>query len=99
MRLTGSVYGMRMARVNITIPDDVVDEARRHGLNVSRLASRAVAFELDRLRKIAALDMYLADMEAEFGPIPEAERVEAAEWAARVVAGEPAQRTQRRHSA
>lgn len=90
---------MRMARVNITIPDDVVDQARRHGLNVSRLASRAVAFELDRLRKIAALDLYLADLEAELGPIPEADRIEAAEWAARVVVGEPAPRTRRRRSA
>lgn len=79
---------MRMARVNITIPDDVVEEARRHGLNVSRLASAAVAFELDRLRKIAALDLYLADMEAELGPIPAHEQAEADEWVDRMLKGE-----------
>ena len=72
-----SVYGVRMARVNITIPDELVDEARKQGLNVSRLASGAVAFELDRLRKIAMLDVYLAEMEAELGPIRAEERAEA----------------------
>ena len=78
---------MRMARVNITIPDALVEEARRQGLNVSRLASGAVAFELDRLRKIALLDVYLADMEAELGPIPAHEQAEADEWVDRVLTG------------
>ena len=84
-----SVYSVRMARVNITIPDELVDEARQQGLNVSRLASSAVAFELDRLRKIAMLDVYLADMEAELGPISAEEQAEADEWVDRVLKGEP----------
>ncbi|MDO8403117.1 MAG: hypothetical protein Q7T27_06440 [Pseudomonas sp.] len=46
-----------------------------------------VAHELDRVRKIAMLDAYLADMEAELGPIPEAEQAEADAWVARVLAG------------
>lgn len=81
-----------MARVNITIPDELVDEARKQGLNVSRLASSAVAFELDRLRKIAMLDVYLADMEAELGPISAEEQAKADEWVDRVLKGEPAKK-------
>ncbi|CAB4363269.1 unannotated protein [freshwater metagenome] len=81
-----------MARVNITIPDELVDEARKQGLNVSRLASGAVAFELDRLRKIAMLDVYLAEMEAELGPIRAEERAEAKEWVDRLLKGAPAEK-------
>ena len=64
----GDVYRMRMARVNITIPDELLEHARSAGLNVSRLAASALAEELDRRAKIAALDDYLAEMDAEFGP-------------------------------
>jgi predicted component of type VI protein secretion system len=64
---------MRMARVNITVPDELVDRARAADLNISRLATAAVADELDRLTKIYELDRYLADLEAVLGPIPDAE--------------------------
>jgi len=70
-----------MARVNITMPDDLYQRARQVGLNVSQLAQRAVAEELDRLEKIAELDTYLARLEAELGPTTDAERTEAKEWA------------------
>lgn len=85
---------MRMARVNISMPEDVYRRARRAGLNISQLAQRAVGAELDRLAKTAALDAYLAELEAELGPIGETERVEASTWADRVL-GEDS----RRHSA
>jgi post-segregation antitoxin (ccd killing protein) len=39
---------MRMARVNITVPDDLLGRAKVAGLNVSRLASAALAAELER---------------------------------------------------
>lgn len=77
---------MRMARVNITIPDELLEHARTAGLNVSRLAATALAEELDRLAKIAALDAYLAELDAEFGPVPDADREEAAAWADALVA-------------
>jgi post-segregation antitoxin (ccd killing protein) len=77
----GSVYYMRMSRVNITVPDDLYDQAKLAGLNVSQLAQRAIASELGRLAKIAALDAYLADLDTELGPISEAERAGAAAWA------------------
>lgn len=72
---------MRMARVNITMPDDLLGQARAAGLNVSRLASEAVADTLDRLAKIAELDSYLAELESELGPPSVEETAEARSWA------------------
>lgn len=81
------VYGMRMARVNITVPDDLLVRARSAGLNVSRLSSAALAEELDRRAKIAELDSYLAELQAEHGRTSDEERAEAAEWVARNMPG------------
>ncbi len=50
------VYAMRLARVNITMPDELYRQARQAGLNVSQLAQFAVAAELRRQAKIAELD-------------------------------------------
>jgi predicted transcriptional regulator len=72
---------MRMARVNITVPDELLQQARAAGLNVSRLAAAAVAEELDRRAKIAALDSYLAELDAELGPLPDHEVAAARRWA------------------
>src|SRR3954451_5979986 len=93
-----NVYVMRMARVNITVPDDVIAEARQAGLNVSRLATGALVDELDRLAKIRALDSYLAELEAELGPPTTAEREEAERWAARLLTRPPTT-PPRRHTA
>ena len=84
---------MRMARVNITVPDEVASRARAAGLNVSRIATAALADELDRLDKTAALDAYLAELEAELGPPSEDELAEAAAWADRVLAPPSPRRT------
>jgi post-segregation antitoxin (ccd killing protein) len=75
------VYDMRMARVNITMPDDLYDKAKRSGLSVSQIAQRAVSDELSRLAKLAELDAYLAELETELGPTSDAERAEARAWA------------------
>ncbi len=72
---------MRMARVNITMPDDLVIQARNARLNLSQVAQRAVAAELDRLSKIAELDTYLAELDADLGPVSDEERAEARTWA------------------
>jgi hypothetical protein len=71
---------MRMARVNITLPDDLLNQARAAGLNVSRLAAAALAEELDRLAKLRELDTYLADLDNELGPVPQHELRAAQEW-------------------
>lgn len=68
---------MRMARVNITVPDELLARARAAGLNVSAAAAAGLADELERLDKIAEFDRYLAELEAELGPITPAEIAEA----------------------
>ncbi len=80
-----SVYSMRMARVNITVPDDLLVRAKAAGLNVSRLAAAALDAELERRVKVAELDAYLADLDAELGPIPQQESLAAREWADQVL--------------
>lgn len=71
---------MRMARVNITVPDAVLARAREAGMNVSRLATAALEDELLKLDKVAELDRYVAELEEEQGPIPEADRIAAEKW-------------------
>ncbi|MGX6448387.1 type II toxin-antitoxin system CcdA family antitoxin [Patulibacter sp. S7RM1-6] len=70
-----------MARVNITVPDELVARARAADVNVSRLASQALADELDRRSRAAALDNYLRDLDAALGPVPDEERLAARTWA------------------
>lgn len=70
-----------MARVNITIPDEVLARARDAGMNISRIASEALSEQLDRLDKIGELDRYLQELEDELGPIPESEKRKAQAWA------------------
>lgn len=79
------MYAVRMARVNITVPDDLLGRARAAGLNVSQAAASALSEELDRRAKIAALDSYLEQLDAEFGPICRQEQQEAQQWANQVL--------------
>lgn len=83
-RAVVNVYSVCMVRVNITLPDDLHRRARERDLNVSGVAQRAIAHELERLEKIAALDEYLDVLDEELGPVTDAERSEAAAWADRV---------------
>jgi post-segregation antitoxin (ccd killing protein) len=83
------VYSMRMARVNITVPDALLERARRADLNVSRIASAALAQELDRLAKIAELDEYLASLNEELGPPSEEEVAEARLWVDELLQSRP----------
>ncbi len=72
---------MRMARINITVPDEVLGRAKAAGLNVSQLAASALVEELDRRGKIAELDRYLAELDVELGPIPAEDEHSARKWA------------------
>ena len=78
------VYSMRMARVNISLPDELYDEARRARLNVSRVAAAALAAELNRQAKADALGAYLAQLDAELGPVTAADQARAEEWASQL---------------
>ena len=71
---------MCMARVNVSIPDDVIERAREAGLNVSRLATSALEEALERQIKVAMVDHYLAARENELGPIPADELEAAKAW-------------------
>jgi post-segregation antitoxin (ccd killing protein) len=80
---------MRMSRVNITVPDELLQQARAAGLNVSRLAAAALLDELDRRSKIAELESYLRQLDAELGPVRDDERQAAREWADQLDAARP----------
>ncbi len=69
-----------MARVNVSIPDDVIERAREAGLNVSRLATSALEEALEKQVKIELAKQYLAELEAELGPIPQEDLDRAAAW-------------------
>ncbi|MHB1975105.1 MAG: type II toxin-antitoxin system CcdA family antitoxin, partial [Acidimicrobiales bacterium] len=64
-----------------TMPDELYRRARQSGLNVSQLAQVSVAAELQRQAKIAELDAYPAELDAELGPTSDDERAEARAWA------------------
>lgn len=74
-----------MARVNITVPDQLLGQVRSAGLNVSRIAAAALTEEIERLAKIAELDAYLTQLDTELGPVPPQELLAAREWADHVL--------------
>jgi len=69
-----------MARRNISLPDDLDEQARTARLNVSALAQRAVADELDRRRRMAALDAWLDELDAAHGAPTEKAKARAEAW-------------------
>ena len=75
---------MRMARMNISLPDDLVRRAKEAGLNVSKLARDAILQELERAAKIAAFDKYMEELEAELGPPTKEQVAEAKVWVSEV---------------
>ena len=44
------MYSMRIARVNVYLPDELAEQARAAGLNVSGLAQEALRAALERAR-------------------------------------------------
>ena len=92
------MYSLCMARRNISLPDDLDDQARRARLNVSALAQQAVLDELDRRRRMAALDAWLDELDATHGPPSAKARARAQAWldsATPVQAKKKASRTRR----
>jgi post-segregation antitoxin (ccd killing protein) len=71
-----------MARRNISLPDDLDEQARRARLNVSALAQRAVAAELDRRERMARLDAWLDELDAVHGQPSARAMAEARKWVA-----------------
>jgi post-segregation antitoxin (ccd killing protein) len=71
-----------MARRNISLPDDLDEQARRASLNVSALTQRAVVDELDRRRRMADLDTWLDELDAAHGAPSAKALAEAEVWLA-----------------
>jgi len=69
-----------MARRNISLPDDLDEQARSAHVNVSALAQRAVADELDRRQRMAALDAWLDELDAAHGVPSEKAKTMAQAW-------------------
>jgi post-segregation antitoxin (ccd killing protein) len=88
-----------MARVNITVPDELLMRARLADLNVSRVASVALAEELDRLAKIAELDEYLASLNQALGPPSEEDVAAARVWVDELLQTKPTRRRRHRGAA
>jgi post-segregation antitoxin (ccd killing protein) len=84
-----------MARRNISLPDDLDEQARSARLNVSALAQRAVADELDRRRRMAALDAWLDELDAAHGPPSATAKAKAQVWLASATAVQPRRKAAR----
>ncbi len=80
---------MRMARVNITVPDELVDEARARGWNISRMTMEALRTELDKHRKIDELGRYLDELDEQLGPLTPEELAEGKVWVDRILGPDP----------
>jgi post-segregation antitoxin (ccd killing protein) len=83
---------MRMPRVNIWLPEDLHREAKDLHLPLSELAQRAIAAEVERHRKAAALDAYLAELDNELGPATSDQIAEAEAWVGKLTGPDTAQR-------
>jgi post-segregation antitoxin (ccd killing protein) len=82
---------MRMARMQVYLPDDLYAQVKARGLLASELLQRAVRAELRRLDLLAEADRYVEEVTAEYGP-PTAEEIAYAEDLARRIARVPARR-------
>lgn len=88
-----------MARRNISLPDDLDEQARSARLNVSALAQRAVADELDRRRRMATLDAWLDELDAAHGAPSAKAKARAAAWLDSATAVQPRRKAPKRQTA
>ncbi|MDQ3887334.1 MAG: CopG family transcriptional regulator [Actinomycetota bacterium] len=74
---------MAKEKVTLTLDAGRLAELRGRvgGRSVSAAVDAALAAYLDKLRHLAAVDEWLAELDREHGPVP----VETLEWAARLI--------------
>ena len=84
---------MPKEKVTLTLDADALRELRTlvGSRSLSAAVDAALAAHVQRLKHLAAVDEWLAELEREHGPVP----VETLEWAARLV--DKWQRNQTRH--
>lgn len=88
-----------MARRNISLPDDLDEQARNARLNVSALAQRAVADELDRRHRMAALDAWLDELDTAHGAPSAKAKAKAQSWLDSATAVQPRRKAAKTSSA
>lgn len=77
------------ARRNISLPDGLDEQARSAGRNVSALAQRPVAEELDRRQRMAAFEAWLDTLDAAHGPPSAQANAKAQAWLDSATAVQP----------
>lgn len=85
---------MRREKVTLTLSTDELEELRQlvGARSLSAAVDNAIRAYLARLRHLAAVDEWLAELEREHGPIPR----ETLEWAAQLVQDWEGERSKRR---
>lgn len=74
-----------MARLNVYIPDELAEQAKSAGLNISALTQAVIADELQR----RATDAWLASLPQPGSPVSHHEAMNALDGARAELAGEP----------
>jgi hypothetical protein len=87
---------MRMPRVNVYLPDQLYQRAKRARLNVSELSQKAIRDELLRKERMQALDVFLDELSVRGGPATVEEAAAAEAWATDVLGAAERVRTPRR---
>lgn len=68
---------MRMARIQVYLPDELHRALKRSGLSPSELLQDAVRAEVRRREALAGIDEYLKELNEEIGEPPRAEKARA----------------------
>ncbi|MFN7973446.1 MAG: hypothetical protein U0166_14040 [Acidobacteriota bacterium] len=82
---------MRMARMQVCLPDDMYRRVKERGLRVSELLQRAITEELRRMELLAETDRHLSALIARVGA-PSAGQRARAEAFVRRIARRPARK-------
>ncbi len=78
-----TIRAMPREKITLTLDSRQLSELRKRvgARSLSAAVDHAVSAHLARLRHLAAVDEWLAEMEREYGPVP----TETLEWAAKLV--------------
>ena len=69
MTRVARVYAVRMARVNVSIPDELYAVLKAAGVSPSRVLQDAAEAELARQERARGWQHYLAELDDELGPL------------------------------
>jgi DNA-binding transcriptional regulator YiaG len=75
-----------MPRMNVYLPDDLYQMVKREHLSASDILQEALRAQAAVQERLAALDEYIADLQAELGPASEEDIRQAEELTQRILA-------------